>query len=453
MRLLRERLTSENAPLVVHLLVLATGFVVFALTAARGWFFYDDWYFLTLQPDVIWSPHVGHWNTVPALVFVAIQRMFGMDHYLPFAVPAILAHLGAVHLVWRIMLRAKVRPWLATAFSVLLTFLGAGAEALAWAVQIGFVGAITGMLGVVMLLDSRRLTLRRGVLTSALVLLSLASSGVAVPFIPVAVALAWLRHGVLRMVAVFIAPLSAFVIWYLLQGRTASAQGRASGLAEVLAVPEYAVSMLSDGFGRMFPIVVVGGLVFIALGVWWIFTIRSAETTAISAYLLFLVAPTFALLTGYARIGTGLSTATSSRYVYVVVISIAPLMALCLDRATRRMPVAPAAALVLIVAAWNIGGTAVALIERIHRVDSTRVELGETAALIRADPRCIDADERPSPQWAPDVTVGDVQRWVEQDWYHPAPVPARRCDGTRAGRGSVEIDNDARSTRVARITR
>jgi len=425
---LRERLTSEAAPLAIHLVVLAAGFVVFAVVAARGWFFYDDWYFVTVQPDAIWGPHVGHWNTVPALVFLATQSIFGMDLYLPFAIPAILAHLAAVHLIWRMMVRTTVRPWLATAFSVLLTFLGAGTEALAWAVQIGFVGAITGMLGTLMLLDRRPVTVGRGTAASALALLSLASSGVALPFIPVAMTLSWLRHRFLRTLAIFAVPLAGFAAWYLLQGRTAPGDDRASGLSELLAVPQFAVSMLSDGFGRMFPLVMLGGLVFVALGVWWIFTIRSAEATTIPAYLVFLVAPIFAVLTAYSRVGSGLSTATSSRYVYVIAITIAPLMALCLDRAARRWPVAPAAVLVLILAAWNMGGLTGALVERTHRVDSTRMDLAETAAAIRAHPTCLDASERPSPEWAPDVTVEDVRRWVERGWYHPGPVPVDRCD-------------------------
>jgi hypothetical protein len=430
MLVLRARLSAQNAPVVAHVVVLSVGFVVFALVAARGWFFYDDWYFLKQLPGVIWSPHVGHWSTVPALVFLGIQRVFGIDYYLPFAVPAILVHLGAVHLVWRIMLRATVRPWLATALSVLLVFLGAGAEALAWAVQIGFVGAITGMLGVVLLLDSPRLTFRRGVVTSALVLVSLASSGVAFPFILVAVILAWVRHGLLRTIAVFAAPLSAYLVWYLVQGRTEPTPDRASGLGQLLAVPQFAVSMLSDGLGRMFPIAVIGGLLFAALAIWWIFTVRAAGKSALLPYLLFIAAPVFALLTGYARIGNGLASATSSRYVYVVVVSITPLLALGLDRVTRRASVTPVVVVVLIVAAWSMGGTAIALSTRIHRTDSTRAELAATAALIRADPRCRAATDRPSPQWAPDVTVGDVRHWLDEGWYHPALTPAATttCD-------------------------
>jgi hypothetical protein len=415
-----DRLPTARGPLIAHLVVLAVGFVVFAAVAARGWFFYDDWYFLR-SPGVIWSPHVGHWNTIPALIFMAIQSLFGMDHYLPFAIPAVLAHLGAVHLVWRIMLRARVRPWLATAVSVLLTFLGAGAEALAWAVQIGFVGAITGVLGAMLLLDRPRLTASRGAAAAALVLLSVASSGTSLPFVLVAVLLAWVRHGAVRTVAVFIVPASAWAAWFLIQARTAPASGRASGIEQLLTVPQFAVSMLSDGLGRMFPVVEVGGLLFVALSTWWIFTFRSAETSALPAYLLFIAAPVFALLTGYSRIGISLDTATSSRYVYVVVISITPLMALAFDHVTRRTTIAPAVATVLIVAVWNMGGTALALIERIHRVDSTRAELAAAAALIRTEPHRLADDDRPSPQWAPDVTVGDVRNWIERGWYHPAP--------------------------------
>jgi hypothetical protein len=426
-----DRLRAENAPLIAHLGVLVVGFVVFATIAVRGWFFYDDWYFLQRLPDGIWDPHVGHWSSVPTLVFLAIQRLFGMDHYLPFAIPAILAHLCAVHLVWRITLRAGVRPWLATAVSLLLTFLGAGAEALAWAVQIGFVGAITGMLGALLLLDHPRLAALRGIAVAALVLLSMASSGTSVPFVLVAVLLAWVRHGGVRTVAVFVVPVCVYAAWFLTQGRTAPASGRADGIEQLLTVPQFAVSMLSDGLGRMFPVVVLGGALFIALSMWWVFTFRSAETTALPAYLLFLAAPVFALLTGYSRIGTGLDTATSSRYVYVVVISITPLMALSFDHMTRRATIAPVVATVLIVAVWNMGGTALAVNERIHRTDSTRAELATTAALIHAEPGCLADGDRPSPQWAPDVTVGEVRNWIENDWYHPAPtaVASPRCDG------------------------
>jgi hypothetical protein len=420
--MLRDRLRSQNAPLVVHLAVLGVGLLVYAIVATREWFFYDDWYYLTQQHDLIWSPHVGHWSSIPALIFLGLQRAFGMDAYLPFAIPAILAHLGVVHVLWRIMLRSQVRPWIATAISLLLVFLGAGAEAVDWAVQIGFVGAITGMLGVILLLDTPLLRIRRGAIIAVLVLLCLASSEVSIPFILVAVAFAWIRHGFGRTMGIFVGPFICLLTWYLLSGRQDPAAGRAKGLSQLLAVPQYAISMLSDGLGRMFPLPLLGGLVFVALGVWWIFTFRTAPKTATLAYLLFLAAPVFAVLTGFSRIADGLATASSSRYVYVVVVAITPLLAVGIDRLTRRTALAPTVALILVVAAWNIGGMALALNIRIDRAASTRVELAKTAALLDAQPGCLPDANRPSPLWAPDVTVGDVRRWLAQDWYHPDPL-------------------------------
>lgn len=427
----RDRGWAANRPLVVHLGVLVLGFAVLAAVAARAWFFYDDWYFLRSLPEAAWAPHVGHWNAVPALVFMGLQRIFGMDHYLPFAVPAIVAHLTVVHLVWRLMLRAGVRPWLATAFSVLLTFLGAGAEALGWAVQIGFVGAIAAMLGAVLLVDRAPLTVRTGVLVAGLALVAVASSGTALPLLAVVVALGCVRHGVWRTALVAGTPVVAAGAWYLTQGRQDPAIDRAGSLAELLTVPQFAVTMLTDGLGRAFPVAVLGAAVFVALGTWWLFAVRGGADTTLAPRLLFLAAPVFALATGYSRIGAGLETATSSRYVYLVVVCIAPWMALGLDRLTRGAATGPALAIVLLVALWNAGGLALALSERIHRVNDTRAELAAAAAWIGDGRGCLADDERPSPRWAPDVTVVDVREWLDRGWYHPGTVaaPAPACSG------------------------
>lgn len=425
---LLDRLRAPNAPIIVHYLVLVCGFLFFSLVAVRSWFFYDDWYFLRASPNILWDPHVGHWNTVPVLFFQAIQWLFGMDHYLPFAIPAILVHLTVVHFLWRIALRSGVRPWIATAISVLVTLLGAGSEALVWAVQIGFVGAIAGMLGCILVLDTPRLTVRRGIAASALVLASLATSGVAFPFILVAVILAVIRHGLLRTAGLFSVPIFCWVIWFLLSGHSAASVGRANGIGQLLLVPQFAITMVTEGLGNLFPVTVLGSIIFVALAIWWLFTLhtsafRSTDKKTLVPYLLFIAAPAFALLTGYSRIGLGLGTATSSRYVYVTVICIMPLMVLGLNRLTRSVSLIPVVVIVLIVAAWNLVPMATGFAERIHRTDSTRAQLAETAAVIRAYPGCLPAGLRPSPQWAPDATIDDLEAWIAHGWYNPKPVP------------------------------
>ena len=101
----------------------------------------------------------------------------------------------------------------------------------------------------------------------------------------------------------------------------------------------------------MFLIAVLGGLVFVALGDWSLFTVRetfrSPDPFRRVAYRLLLVAPLFAMPTGYSRIGGELESAGSSRYVYVI--AIAQTLALGFDRLTRRASVLPAVVLVAIV--------------------------------------------------------------------------------------------------------
>lgn len=425
-----ERTRGISWPVVVHWAILGAGLIAYAVLAARTWFFSDDWYFLALPPGGIWSPHVGHWSTVPALVFSAIRTVFGIDHYLPFALPAILAHLAVVHFVYLLTVRSGVRPWLATAFTALLTFLGAGAEALGWAVQIGFVGAIAWMFAAVVLLDRDRLGVARAASAALLVLIALASSGVALAFLPSAFALAWVRHGLLRAFAVFAVPIAAYATWFALEGRDSPGQPHLGGLGRIFAVAQFAVSMLSDGLGRTFPIAVLGGLVFAALGVWWVFAVGEARRRGLAASLLFPAAAVFALLTGLARVDTGVAAASSSRYVYVVVMAIAPFAAISFDRATRRAPVAPAVAIVLLLGVWNLGGAFQALEIRADRVAGTRADLARVASVLRSAPGCLADGDRPSPTWAPDVTVADVRSWLASGWYHPpvAPVPAPSCD-------------------------
>lgn len=183
----------------------------------------------------------------------------------------------------------------------------------------------------------------------------------------------------------------------------------------------------------MFLIAVLGGLVFVTLGDWSLFTVRetfrSPDPFRRVAYRLLLVAPLFAMLTGYSRIGGELESASSSRYVYVI--AIAQTLALGFDRLTRRASVLPAVVLVVIVTVRNVGGLAVALNTRTQRTDSTRVELAQVDALLETRPDCLSNGDRPSPQWAAVVEVVDLKYWIAQGWYdRTAVVPSTRgCTG------------------------
>ena len=132
---------------VAHAATLVAAFVMWAYLDRNLWFFGDEWDFLTRRGlhgayFSIWAPHNEHWSVLPILLWRAIYSLEHLSSYWPYLVPLLLAHVVVVHLVWRRCLREGADPWVATALGLLFGFLGAGAENLAWAFQIGFVSSL-----------------------------------------------------------------------------------------------------------------------------------------------------------------------------------------------------------------------------------------------------------------------------------------------------------------------
>ena len=106
-----RRLTSTRegrlygAALVVGLLVAGAILVAFA---RRLYFFGDDWdYLLNRGTSAIglFAPHNEHWSTLPILLFRGLFATFGLDHYLPYALPVIVTHLVLSALVYLVLVR------------------------------------------------------------------------------------------------------------------------------------------------------------------------------------------------------------------------------------------------------------------------------------------------------------------------------------------------------------
>jgi hypothetical protein len=68
--------------------------------------------------------------------------MVGLGHYLPYAAPVIVAHLGAVALMYLLLVCFGTSRWVAVVVSLSLAFFGAAAVNTLWDFQMGFVGAV-----------------------------------------------------------------------------------------------------------------------------------------------------------------------------------------------------------------------------------------------------------------------------------------------------------------------
>ncbi|MHA7987279.1 hypothetical protein ACX9R5_15885 [Rathayibacter sp. CAU 1779] len=403
----------------VHYLVLVVAALFLLFESRRQWLYFDDWSFVIPSHAGLLEPHVGHWSTLPMLLFLGIRNVFGLDHFLPFAIPVIAAQLGVATVTWRVMLRVGVAPWIATAGSAVICFMGAGDENILWAFQVGFMGAMVFALLAMLLLTRPRFGPWTGIGVIACSLVALASSGTSLPILAGAGIVALVYRGWRQTIALFVLPLVVYASWYLLMARSGTGI-RPASLGELISSgPEYVLSMLAGGTGILVGVAAVGAVIFCVVIGWAVIRLPRAPKEWTMAYACTVAAVLFASLTAYSRLTLGVEAATSGRYVFMAMSLFLPLALLAFTILHERMhaPIGGFVAIVVVVALFNATLIFPALRERQILTDQTRTELSAGIAIIDAgDP--YDPDSQPSPTRAPDVTMRDLKVMSEKGWLH-----------------------------------
>ena len=231
----------------------------------RHWFFLDDYDFLATRrlgsfSDLMTS-HNGHWSTLPIIEYRVLYHFFGLNHYWPYQLVLVLAHVSTATLLYLVMRRAKVHPWIATSAAVLFLFLGSGADDIEWSFQIGFTAALAFGLAFLLLVDHDGPIGWRdgaGVLCG---LAALLCSGVGVAVVAGVAAALVLRRGP-RVAATLVGPLAAvFLVWYFTYGR----RGPAPPLPKAHEVQVFVWTSLSSVFGQLVQVRFLGWLLFAVL--------------------------------------------------------------------------------------------------------------------------------------------------------------------------------------------
>ena len=161
------------------------------------------------------QPHNEHWSTAPYLVYRLLEATFGIRSYWPYIGLAILLHLVVVHLVWRVMLQARITPVGGDGRVLPLLVLGAGSQNLLWAFQIGFLGSVALGLGAMLLVNHAGAWQRRDWAALGLVLFALLWSGVSVLLVVVCVLVVLLRRGIKPAAAFATPPALVYIVWAL----------------------------------------------------------------------------------------------------------------------------------------------------------------------------------------------------------------------------------------------
>jgi hypothetical protein len=398
-------------PSTLHYGSLVVGLAAILWIGRDQWFFGDDWAILVTRLDAsILVPHVGHWTLSPAVVFQLLRNWLGLGSYLPFLALAVFAHLAVVHLLWRILNRVGVQPWLASALGIFLLFLGGASENIFWAFQFGFMGAIALGLWVLVLLDRPRLNI------PLIVVLSLVAptlSGTAIPVLAAAAVVGVVRHGWWRTGLLLLPTAISYLLWYVLVARGYAVP--AAGITSIGGVAQaglYAAAMYGGGLGRGLPVIWLGVLPALTTAVWVIRTVRRGlASRATAAYALVAGSLVFVALTTYTRMSFGISGAASERYAYLVIVFLLPALGLQLTwlAARGRRPFAAVVVgLVLIVGFNTVDLVIEARAQAVREAGSEKVINADLDRLL-GDPSnpallSVPADAT----WSPDLLGSDL---------------------------------------------
>ncbi|WP_156351605.1 hypothetical protein [Agreia sp. Leaf210] len=391
-------------------------------------FFFDDWAILAPSLDAnINLPHVGHWSLTPALVFQAIRDLWGLDSYTPFFLCVLIVHLALAHLIWRIMKRASVAPWLASAFVVPVLFMGSGSENILWAFQFGFIGAVVLALVVVLVVTGRTITWPLGLLAGAAALWAVTFSGTALPLLFAAGLASLYRQRFMRTALVFGPAVVVYGAWFLLEGtrfKTSIPSAFIDGAGQgVVAVSRFASTMVLSALDGLLPLTGAGVVLAVALLIYVVGRRREDLELILPALVLAAAALIFALLTAFSRAGLGLGTASSGRYLYLVTALLIPLLA-CAGSAVAKLRTAGVFILCVVVAGAGVFGYATLSIDAEKQASAEETSQGRLHAAIALARDVPDTDsrrlaERPVKQWAPDLSVQDLKVIDAKGWVSP----------------------------------
>jgi hypothetical protein len=178
---------------------------------------------------------------------------------------------------------------------------------------------------------------------------------------------------------------------------------RPSGVGTALiGIPEFVGHMLVGSWDAATPVPGFGIVVMTALVVGAIVALGRRPLRWRTVTLLGLLASGlgFAVLTAYSRVGTGLATATSSRYVYVILLATLPPVAYLLTLLVRdRLPrLLAVLALIATVVAYNAGQLSGAASAGAAFEGHTHALLSAALDLSDEHPNQIDGTIRPIPQ-------------------------------------------------------
>jgi hypothetical protein len=311
---------------------------VLYLTRYRN-FFYDEWAWIISRRawdfNAFILPHGNHWSTIPVLLWKILFVTVGIRSHIPYEAALLVVHIVVVFLLF-FLIRGRSGDLPAFAAALTLLVLGSGADEIVWAFQVAWAGSVAFGLLAMLLLEGKPTFPGRVLPVTAALLGSLMCSSVGVAFlVAVGTELLFDRER-RRFLLALVIPLAAFFAWLLIfdTGRIPGAGGITGdflqgpkGLAFVTSVAEFVLTGLRASAAGVVGLVGTGWLALPIIGVliaWNWYRKRQLAPWQIGLIVGVLF---WFLLVSLGRVKVGVSQASQTRYVYVAVVFLLPLLA------------------------------------------------------------------------------------------------------------------------------
>jgi len=403
----------------------------FWLNAGRlEWFYLDEWDFLAQRKATdlgdLLRPHNEHWTTIPILVYRALYWMFGLREYFPYRLVVVVVYLAMAALLYVVIVRSGVHPWIASAAASAFALFGAGWENAIKPFQMTFTGAVVFGLVQLLLADHDGAFDRRDRLGLVAGLIALMMSGIAITMVFVVGLAVLLRRG-WRIAALHVVPPAAgYAVWWAAFGH--SGKVRQLGAQHALTVGSvlgFVAMGLRGAFSALGHFAGLGAVLALMLVVGFPLA-RSlrldAERRSELAAPLALAAGSIVFLgsTAIGRASFGSDYARISRYISLTVVMMLPALAVAADALARRWRVFLPVGMVLLLVGVPSNLRAVAAAQK--PLDSLYSKTRLTILTLPRDSLAASAprDLRPEQLTARYVTVGWLLDGVKD---HRLPKP------------------------------
>jgi hypothetical protein len=337
----RRRLTEQRLMLALLVAGAAVQSVLVLVLVRTSWFGADDVAYLTTRGPVpsadlgLWRPYGGHWQTIPLLVYRGLFEVVGLRSYLPYVGLALALHLAIVFVTYALLRQVGVRPRTAAVVAWFVLFFGAGAEAFMWDAPFVLTsGLLVGLVSMLVLIHSAY-SGRSRLAAAALLLAAVMCSGTGLVSAVTVGVFVLLRRGLVAALAVVAPAFTAFVIWYLALGREG---GRVNLTADTLPdIPRFVWSGLTGPPGAVLGVPGTGVVLLLVLVavVLWARTdsapLRQLAVAGIAGACAQLV------LAAFANVSSAEDAARVGRYEYVVLVLLAPAVAIVWEAGGRAL--------------------------------------------------------------------------------------------------------------------